>query len=60
MKQVKFQPNDGRPAITVSSLEEIKQYMGEIMYGFNEIEVIDGNIVVTYLDGMPVTLGYII
>ena len=53
-----FYPNNGRPAIAVSSLEEIRQYMGDIMNsGFDEIEIINGNLVVTYLNGLPITLG---
>lgn len=53
-----FYPYDGRPAIAVSSLEEIRLYMGDIMNsGFDEIEIINGNLVVTYLNGLPITLG---
>lgn len=58
MRKRMFYPKDGRPAVAVSSLEEIRQYMGAIMnYGFDEIEIINGNLVVTYLNGLPFTLG---
>lgn len=52
-----FRPNDGRPDIQVSSLDEIRLYMGEVMNDFGPIEVVRGNLVVTYLNGLPVTLG---
>ncbi len=55
-----FKPNDGRPAIPVSSLDEIREYMGDIMYDFGEMEVVSGNIVVTYLHGQPIVLGHLI
>ncbi len=58
MRTRMFYPKDGRPAITVSSLEEIRHYMGDIMNsGFDEIKIISGNLVVTYLNGLPITLG---
>ena len=57
MKQRLFKPRDGRRAISVSSIDEIREYMGEIMdYGLGNIEVID-NLVVTYMDRTPITLG---
>lgn len=55
-----FRPNDGRPDIQVSSLDEIRLYMGEVMNDFGTIEIIKGNLVVAYLDGLPVTLGILI
>lgn len=60
MKQRFFKPKDGRNAISVSSIDEIREYMGEIMeYDFGTIEVID-NLVVTYINGTPITLGTLI
>ena len=60
MKKKTFQPKDGRNAISVSSIEEIRQYMGEIMgRGMGKIEIVD-NLVITYLDGLPITLGTLI
>lgn len=55
-----FRPKDGRPDIQVSSLNEIRQYMGGVMNEFGDIEVINNNLVVTYLDGLPITLGDLI
>ena len=55
-----FRPKDGRPDIQVSSLNEIRQYMGAVMNEFGQIEVINNNLVVTYLNGLPITLGDLI
>lgn len=58
MKTRKFYPNDGRPAKAVSSTEEIRKYMGEIMeYGIDNIDIIDDYLVVSHMNGLPITLG---
>ena len=43
MKKI-FTPNDGRPSIEVSSLEEIREYMGDIMDHFGSIEAQDEHV----------------
>ena len=60
MRPRMFKPNDGRPSILISSLDEIREYMGNVMTNFGDIEVVNNNIVVTYLNGLPITLGYLI
>lgn len=60
MKKRLFKPIDGRPEIEVSSKEEIRQYVGNIMNYFGPIEIINDDLVVTYLDGSPFTLGHLI
>lgn len=51
-----FIPNDGRPAISVSSIEDIEKYMGEIMNGFGSIEV-QGSSVLTQIQGQYIKIG---
>lgn len=61
MKKRLFYPKDGRNAIPVSSIEEIREHMGTIMeYGVGNIDIIDDHLVVTYMNGLPITLGTII
>ena len=51
-----FIPRDGRPAIPVSSKEDIKRYMGEIMDEFGPIEL-QGDYVLTQIQGQYIKLG---
>lgn len=51
-----FIPNDGRPAIHVSSIEDIKNYMGEIMNEFGSIEL-NGNLVLAQIHGQYIIIG---
>lgn len=51
-----FIPKDGRPAIPVSSIEDIKEYMGEIMNEFGPIEV-QGDLVLTQIQGQYIKIG---
>lgn len=55
-----FRPNDGRPAIQVSSLSEIRDYMGDVIKDFQSLEIVNDNLVVTYLNGLPITLGILL
>ncbi len=50
-----FHPKNGEP-IPVSSLEDIKKYMGEIMNYFGPIEI-DGEHVLTQISGQYVKIG---
>lgn len=51
-----FYPNNGRPAISVSSVKDIANYMGEIMSDFGPIEIED-NLVLTQIHGQYVGIG---
>ena len=51
-----FYPNDGRPAIQVSSERDIAECMGEIINDFGPIEV-NGDLVLTQLNGQFVEIG---
>ncbi len=53
---MKFYPNDGRPAITISSIDDIVNYMGGIMYDFGPVEIQDG-LVLTQIHGHYVVIG---
>ena len=50
-----FHPKNGEP-IPVSSLEDIKKYMGEIMNYFGPIEIQDGH-VLTHKNGQFFLIG---
>lgn len=51
-----FVPRDDRPAIPVSSTEDIKRYMGEIMNELGPIEV-QGDSVLTQIQGQYLKIG---
>lgn len=51
-----FIPTDGRPAIPVSSTEDIKRYMGEIINELGPIEV-QGDFVLTQIQGQYIKIG---
>lgn len=51
-----FYPNDGRPAIPVSSERDIAEYMGEVMNDFGPIEI-NGDLVLTQLHGQYIGIG---
>ncbi len=51
-----FIPTDGRPAIPVSSIEDIKEYMGDIMNKFGPIEI-QGDFVLTQIQGQYLKIG---
>ena len=51
-----FYPNDGRPAIPVSSENDIAEYMGEIMNDFEPIEI-ERDLVLTQLHGEYIGIG---
>ena len=55
MKKV-FIPKDGRPAIPVSSIEDIKEYMGDIINEFGPIEL-QGDLVLTQIQGQYIKIG---
>lgn len=57
MEKGVFYPKDGRKPIEVSSTNDIRNYMGEIMDGFGDIEIYQG-MVMTYKDGMPICIGH--
>ncbi|MBQ8095846.1 MAG: hypothetical protein IJ243_01985 [Prevotella sp.] len=57
MKKV-FIPNDGRPPIEFTSLEDIKEYMGDIMDTFGPIET-QGEHVLTRIGGQYIQIGAI-
>ena len=52
----KFYPNDGRPPISFASIDEIANYMGEIMNNFGPIEI-DGDSVLTQIHGQYLKIG---
>lgn len=52
----KFYPNDGRNPIEVSSTDDIKAYMGDIMDSFSEIQI-EGDTVMTSLKGQYISIG---
>ncbi|MDE7457002.1 MAG: hypothetical protein K2M96_09920 [Prevotella sp.] len=54
----KFYPNDGRCGISVSSIDEIRDYMGDLRDYLNTIEIKNG-IVIANIEELPVTLGRI-
>lgn len=56
--EYKFQPNDGRPPKTVSSMEDIRIYMGDVLDSFDNVEI-NGNLVLAYLQGQGVCIGKI-
>ena len=56
--EYKFRPNDGRPAKTVSSTEDIRAYMGNVLDEFDNV-VIHDNLVLAYLQGQGVCIGKI-
>ncbi len=51
-----FYPNDGRPAIPVSSEKDIVNYMGDILNDFGPIEI-EGDLVLTQLHGQYIAIG---
>lgn len=53
-----FYPSDGRPAIPVSSENDIAECMGEIMNDFGPIEI-NGDLVLTQLHGQYIEIGKI-
>lgn len=55
---MKFYPTDGRAGVYVTSVQNIKDYMGDIVNSFDSIEII-GDLVVAYKNGLPVTLGHL-
>lgn len=52
----KFYPNDGRPSIEISSIDDIRSYMGDVINGFSPIEI-DYENVLAYIEGVPVRIG---
>lgn len=58
MKQMKFYPNDGRPAISVSSVDDIREYMGDVINCFSTIEIVN-SLVIAYIDGQGIIIGRI-
>lgn len=56
MTNVKFYPTDGRHGVEVTSMNDIKSNMGDVVGSFGDIEII-GNLVASYMNGLPVTLG---
>lgn len=61
MRKRMFYPQNGRPAIEIASIEEIWEYMGDIMeYGIDNIDIINDYLVVAYMNGLPITLGTLI
>lgn len=57
MKQKLFEPKDGRNAIIVSSIEEILEYMGELGYSIQSIDVNENGLVIGYIGGQGIVLG---
>ena len=53
-----FKPNDGRDSQIVSSTEEIKAYMGNVLKGYNRVEIHD-NMVLAYLQEQGICIGTI-
>lgn len=51
-----FYPNDGRPAISFTSTEDITEYMGEVMRDFGPVEIEEGS-VLTQIQGQYVKIG---
>lgn len=54
--EYKFRPNDGRPPKTVSSKEDIRAYMGDVLSDFDNVDIHD-NQVIAYLHGQGVCIG---
>lgn len=52
----KFYPNDGRPGTEITSVDDIRRYMGDVIDSFNPIEI-DGKNVLAYMGGQPVKIG---
>jgi len=40
-----FKPNGPLPAIEISSIEDIIQYMGDSLAGFSHIEIVQNNVI---------------
>lgn len=56
--EYKFRPNDGRPPKTVSSEEDIRAYMGDVLNKFENVEIHD-DVVLAYLQGQGICIGKI-
>ena len=52
----KFYPNDRRPGIEITSVDDIRSYMGDVIDSFVPIEI-DGEHVLAYIGGQPVKIG---
>lgn len=52
----KFYPNDGRPAIPFTSMQDIIDYMGDTMKNFGPVEISD-NHVITQKYGQYIKIG---
>lgn len=52
----KFYPNDGRPGIAITSVDDIRRYMGDVIDSFDSIEI-DGEHVLAYIGGQPIKIG---
>lgn len=51
-----FYPNDGRPSTEIASIDDIRNYMGDVIDSFNPIEI-EGKHVLAYMEGQPVKIG---
>lgn len=58
MDKFLFIPENGRKPIEVTSFDDIRAYMGEIMNYYDSIECIN-ELVVAYKSGIPFTIGRI-
>ena len=52
----KLYPNDSRNPIEITSIDDIKAYMGDVMDSFGEIEI-EGESVMTSLHGQYICIG---
>lgn len=57
MKKMYFYPKDGRDGVLVNSLQDIRNYMGELGYNIGEIDIQSNGLVIGYMRGQGVTLG---
>ena len=57
MKKMYFYPNDGRDGVLVNSLQDIRNYMGELGHSIGDIDIQSNGLVIGYMGGQGVTLG---
>lgn len=52
-----FFPNHGKSPIEISSTEDIKKYYGEIMDGFDDVEIVGDKVLLRKGRDYPICLG---
>lgn len=57
--KMKFYQKRGNVGYPVNSEQDIIDYMGELGYSINSIDILENGLVIGYIGGQGVTVGYL-